>query len=49
MVNEIVRKEHVFVIQRDYYYRKVNVHKQKHREEHRETKKIRNEKENNLI
>ncbi len=38
MVNEIVRKEHVFVIQQDYYYRMVNDHKQIHKEEHRVTK-----------
>jgi uridine kinase len=38
MVNEIVRQEHVFVIQRDYYYRRVNDHKQIYKEEHQETK-----------
>jgi uridine kinase len=38
MVNEVVQKEHVFVIQGDYYYQMVNDHKQIHKEEHQETK-----------
>jgi len=38
MVNETVRKEHVFVIQQDYYYRMVNDHKQIRKVKHRATK-----------
>lgn len=39
MVNEIVRLGHVFVILEGYYYRMVNVHKRRHKAEHRETRK----------
>jgi len=42
MVNEIDQQEHVFVIPGDYYYQMVNDHKQKHKEEHQETRNFPN-------
>lgn len=40
MVNEIVQREHVCVVQRDYDFRMVNDHKQIHKVEHPKTKQI---------